>query len=998
VNSNNGKTLCTMKLLVVLPLVLMCTNGYTEIREITVSNNQPFAISMPLRIPGGKGTSGAWNGQPAQSDGDNLVIVARANAGESLRKSFEPDSPPDLAEEVKAVPAEGGLGLSFKGQNLGVLQWSLIVVRSPKRKDTPLDGKWLAIRDTGEKRTETPVYQPDVSKHFQALPLQFERTASGPLFSRYEASATTGGLKLAIKADTFRTQFVTLSAVVTNESRSETKGVYCLLACRWDQTGTANRTLRYDKDVLPFSGKAITAYRAGDGHYRALMRGTDWIKTDFTGKSTALWLNDFTESYAVRVEASGKSEARWSIGNQPQIGQEAQSEGNKLFSISEVTRSTIPRFQDRFRSYTLFQPGEHVVLESQIQLSDTLIDESAAQDSFVGYACHKTVTRGETPRIEIGVPHVTFATSYFPFSTLGENFGRLKLGGQDREGFWPLSADTVTQWEKVKPDITRDLRIAKAMGFDVIRLHHLELIQPVEGGIRQKYLDFLFGELRELGLKALADIQLTPEETGDLVRRYRDVLSAVEVENEILIWGIKDGRLDYWNACYEASKKAAPEIPVHLTAHSNCGIFNKLFELGGHSDRIGFHSYTDGLSAIGSGLDMALAVGNYAAGVNRPAAITEWNWRFLTRIPFEERAKLYPQIVGDALKTRSISEFGQFQFIDSLAMNPASITAIRHYEPIFVSRRPKPEAFELMKLIRQYGDPHAASRRVSADHPVVTLNESGDGIVAFAVKNESSETLNLIVGLEIPSCVAINASLADDTKMGTNNSKDSRTFTLKPQSAQNIGVQIKADPKQPGFYHVFLKLSESRGGKDELLTYAWGEARMPGLPVLDDSITTAVTYDGGFAILAKILEPRKSIAIVYGAEAGSLELESAILVHNTLESAMGEEIFLYNNKTLPESLRKSNMILIGSAASNPMISAAGTSKPLPARQGYIYEVSGAKDMKQIVITGESPEIIAEAAADFVLRYWRNSKDSMVRRLGTLTEKSLPKGADAARLP
>jgi hypothetical protein len=55
-------------------------------------------------------------------------------------------------------------------------------------------------------------------------------------------------------------------------------------------------------------------------------------------------------------------------------------------------------------------------------------------------------------------------------------------------------------------------------------------------------------------------------------------------------------------------------------------------------------------------------------------------------------------------------------------------------------------------------------------------------------------------------------------------------------------------------------------------------------------------------------------------------------------------------------------------------------------------------VKQLVITGETPEIIAEAAADFVLRYWRNSKDSMVRRLGTLTEKSLPKGADAAKLP
>src|SRR5262249_27614701 len=122
--------------------------------------------------------------------------------------------------------------------------------------------------------------------------------------------------------------------------------------------------------------------------------------------------------------------------------------------------------------------------------------------------------------------------------TLGENFDELKLPGMDRDGFWPLAADTVTHWRDFADDIRGDLRIAKSMGFQLIRLHHLELLGAIPKDTRQEYLDFLFGELRHLKLQVLVDIYASDEAIADLLKHHGDVIDSVEIENEILIWGI----------------------------------------------------------------------------------------------------------------------------------------------------------------------------------------------------------------------------------------------------------------------------------------------------------------------------------------------------------------------------------------------------------------------------------------------------------------------------
>src|SRR5205823_4018385 len=96
--------------------------------------------------------------------------------------------------------------------------------------------------------------------------------------------------------------------------------------------------------------------------------------------------------------------------------------------------------------------------------------------------------------------------------------------------------------------------------------------------------------------------------------------------------------------------------------------------------------------------------------------ITEWNWRFLTRMTAEARAKIYAPIFENVLTTRCMPEIYQFQFQDSLAMNPTSLKGIRHYELLNLSRRPRPEAFEMMRLIQKYASPTSPQRVVSVPH------------------------------------------------------------------------------------------------------------------------------------------------------------------------------------------------------------------------------------------------------------------------------------------
>ncbi|MBA2301754.1 MAG: hypothetical protein H0W08_03900, partial [Acidobacteria bacterium] len=664
---------------------------------------------------------------------------------------------------------------------------------------------------------------------------------------------------------------------MTTEPNTRTSGVYAAVVTRLTHAA-APAALRssYDNHIAPFGPAGHTPFRAGEGRHHFVQRGLDWAMIQASGGATVTWLNDFAESFTV-FEDSAKNrfqQPRYTGANIPQLGSEAQATEDALFWITEIARANITSYRDRLIDNILPPPGESVRFGSRLAFDSGAVSDTRATEQFIAYTGYtRQERRGETIEIAFGVPSVRFGTSYFPYSTLGENFDRLKLPGMDSEGYWPLAADTVTQWPLFADAIRRDLRIAKAMGFHVIRLHYLDVIARLDPRVQRAYLDFLFGELRHLRLGAMlspSDARFTPAQIAAMVSRYRDVVEAVELENEILIWGIPQDRPRYWNAVYDAVKAVAPRMPVHLTAHTNTGIFTRLSQLGVRFDRIGGHAYIDSLDAIPSGRGFALAMGNYASKAGKPAVITEWNWRGLTRMTPEARAKVYPAIIGGALESRAIGEFHQFQFQETLNVNPRlGRTGIRHYEPLRLSRRPKPEAFELMDLMHRFVGVDDPIRRLKAPHSVTALDAAGRATATVTVTNHGSKAERLRAAVEGPSDLRSTLTSAAEVR-------------LAPGGTASFTVKLATRGTSPGFYHWFLRLRSADGS----LRYIWSEARMTAKPAFDVKTASLVTYPGT-AGAAIDLDYTKPVRVVYGQNAPVLEMESAYVIASTLESASG---------------------------------------------------------------------------------------------------------------
>jgi hypothetical protein len=262
-----------------------------------------------------------------------------------------------------------------------------------------------------------------------------------------------------------------------------------------------------------------------------------------------------------------------------------------------------------------------------------------------------------------------------------------------------------------------------------------------------------------------------------------------------------------------------------------------------------------------------LAVGNYASRVGKPAIYTEWNWRQMTRLTPEARARVYPAIMDNLLATRSISELYPFQFQQTMCVNPHTRKGIRQYEPLWLSRRPKAEAFELMKLIERY-----SSHTLVASHEVL---DTAAGTIRFHIHNSSGRALRLKASVEGPPQLDAKATSAE--------------VNLAAGGSAEVPVTVALRGKaQPGFYHVFLRL-EGDGGS---VTYAWAEVRNPGQP-------EGATFN-----------LNRPIAVVYGKDCPIIELEAAHMLAATIESASGRPVGLYSAQDLPTD-NQATLVLVG---------------------------------------------------------------------------------------
>ncbi|HVV00832.1 MAG TPA: hypothetical protein VHH88_05680 [Verrucomicrobiae bacterium] len=925
-------------------------DALTNSAALVLVNHQPFPIRMPfaLKGAGSLAPSNAAPGAVFQSDGSNVWFVASLAPGEKKSIPNFETSYGTAKKAFRAVPAETGLRLEFDGKDAGTLSWD--VVLKPSGFETSTDAV------------------PSFNRVFEPMPLQFHVIRSGPVFDSLEASAQTKGLDLSIHARAFHAGFLEVDGQLRNQSAVETSNIYAAAVCRWDQPNFNSRTLCYDNHISALGGNSSSPFRRGEGRHQFIQRGTDWVRTEFFDDLCAAWLNNFDPSFTIEVPATAKTPAHYAGANLPQLGQETQTKGDRLYLITEIARSNIRSFRDRLKDNILPPEGESVSWRNLLALGSEQLDERRADELFTGWTSYnrQTLTNG-TARVSFGVDSVRFGTSYFPYSTLGENFDDWKLPGMDREGFWPLAADTVTHWQLFADDIRRDLRIAKSMGFQLIRLHHFELLAPIDKTIRRQYLDFLFGELRHLQLKALLDIYASPEEITDLLSRYGDVVDGVEIENEVLIWGIPLDRPTYWNSVYDAVKAAAPNVKVNLTGYNNTGMFNRLNQLGVKYDRVSLHSYIDTLAAIPSGRGYALALASYASAHDKTPIITEWNWRGLTRMTEAARAQVYPGIMGGAVGTRGIRDFYQFQFNETLCANPRTGrgNVLRHYELLHLSRRPKLEAFALMNIIQKYSSPHEPLHDVRADTSPVVLDAKGRGEAKVTLQNNGDAPQSLWVTVEGPA--ALNASLSEP-----------RNFTLSPRQERALTVRLKATDQRPGYYHCFLRIEGVSAG----LKYAEIEASKPGIPAFDGA--------------EPLVDWSLPVKVLYGANASSLEVETAIAIAETLEAATGKPVEALPITEFAFSEAGADLLLfVGTPETNERIPAF--SNPAAVQGGFVESIPLQTGGLGLAVTGRSSREVEQAGMNFILSYWKNARDSAAGKI-PLVRKDLPRGINPAKLP
>ena len=534
---------------------------------------------------------------------------------------------------------------------------------------------------------------------FQPLDLTWTETGSGVLESKIEYA----GYRLELKLLGYGGGWLDLRTHLTRIS--DTPGpAYVALVRRVSAPGTAEGRVRFNG--LMMEGLNSPSNWERDFWYT---RGVDWASWK-AGPLSFVSTNGFTPLPPILKKNN------WVEASHFYVWEQTRRQGEAVYLISQISGPNPDQVKSAYMPVTPYASmlkGD--ALDLKWRLAITAAPTAGWEESqlrvFAGY---RSVARaGAVETVDLGVRGVVFGTSYFPYSTFAENFDFYRTPGINSETWWPFSARLWLQWRVFIPRMQTDLHIIRAMGFESVRLHHLELLQQMEQKEALAFMDWFTAAVQQLGMTIMVDTEGPAEWITLIAKRYAQVITRYELENEILIPGIKPADPARWKGLYQAAKRAAPDADVFLTSAGNHGMFERLRALDVPFDRVGLHAYKHGPEWKEAFSSHALGTGGYAADLNKPATLGEFNWKSLTRMSPEARRGEFAIIYGQMLEPRALPEFFQFHFQETMSVNPSiARVGIRHYETISLDRRPKPEALELMRLIRQYTRPDAPVRRL----------------------------------------------------------------------------------------------------------------------------------------------------------------------------------------------------------------------------------------------------------------------------------------------
>ncbi len=907
-------------------------SGAQQTRALIIRNNHemPYAgaIEMPVDLP--DATYGTETTSAVVTNGVMRTVVSLAPHSEiRLAPRAVPVTTRPLNNGGFTVrPQAGRLSLQRGASIIGEIEFGLVVI------------------------PQTAGTVDSVASHFAPLAIPWSSSETG-----MSGKVDAAGYTVEVSATPAHEGAVDMRARLIRSS-AVTGPAYLALVRRVTTPGARDALSR-------FNGRELAGGNSPDIWDRDFWytHGVDWTKWR-SGNLSFLSVSGFTPVPTI------KRRDAWVEGSHFYVWERTRQRGDTMYLVSEIAGPNVEQVKSRYMPvtpYAAMAQGDTVALKSRLAVSSAP-QSDWAESQLRGFAGYRTAERrGSDVLVSIGVPSVTFGTSYFPYSTLAENFDYYRTPGMTSEGFWPMSPVMWAQWRKWIPRMRTDLNIVRAMGFESVRLHHLELLQTMERDAAFEFLDFFTGEARQLGLQVFIDTEGPAEWVTALMSRYKSIVNRVELENEVLIAGVKPGDSARWSSLYNAAKAAAPDAQVFLTSAGNHGMFDRIRAMGIPFDRVGLHLYKHGPQWKESFSSHVLGSAGYASDIGKPVSIGEFNWKDLTRMSPERRRGEFAEIYGMVLAPRQIPEVQQFQLHETLTFNPAVAgSASRHYEPLSLDRRPKPEAFELMRLIREHGPKEASVRELSIESDEAAI--VGDRASAtFTLTNRTNRVLSL--ALEAVAFDGVRSRLASPA-----------VITLRPGTAARARVALELlDDKRVGTYHHFLRVAYS--GKNAL---GWGVAAKSGPPdfsaasVLGDK----VHYPQGLAVVSRI-DWRRPLAVAFGDSASVLELESAYQLAHTLQSATGKRVRVSSLADVPDSLvRSGTLIFVGTGPSNSRINPSGTLAHALSKPGVgIVWLTHEPSRDLLILTGSDAKAVQAAVVEFQLRYWQNAKDAAIRITG-----------------
>jgi len=796
--------------------------------------------------------------------------------------------------------------------------------------------------------------------HFTPLPIQWTHDTDGAL----RATVASSGYTVSLTAMPYGGGDLELSARITRADSSAAPA-YLALVRRVDAPSMRDVRLRFNGRVFDVANSPDIWDR--DFWYT---RGVDWLSWH-SGQLAFVGANRFTAGPT--IERNGA----WREGSHFYVWERTRAAGGALYMVSEIAGPNPEQAKSKSMAVTPYAPlarGDTVRIGWRLGIS---ADRGAQWEEsqlrgFAGYL-HTAGAAAGTETVDIGVRGVSFGTSYFPYSTLAENFDYYRTPGLDRETFWPFSPVMWAKWRDFRPRMDTDLHIIRAMGFDWVRLHHIELLQGMDRAEAIAFLDWYTAHARALGLKVLIDSEGPDEWVSALVGRYRDVVERLEIENEVLIPGITPGEPERWRGLYAAAKQSGSRgLQAFFTDAGNHGQFERLRALGVPFDRVGLHAYKHGpqwIEALGS---HTLGTGGYATSIGREATLGEFNWKNLTELSPEERLGDVERIYASALEPRAIPEVFEFHFQETLDVNPAiGRSGVRHYEPLFLDRRLKPEGGVLTGMIRKYAAPESPLRQL----------EIIAGETRFS-GGTATGSFHLTSHADHPLAITVAAESYDGTTVSIGRALPDGALTLAPGASAEVPVTLTLPAgSAAGTYHYFL-----RAGFDSATVWGWGVAANEGSPTFSPSLLgDAVRYEPGPGLVSSI-DWSRPLGVAFGANAPILEMEMAYALANTIQAATGRRVRLSNGDDMPDSLRRDGqMIVVGTPSTNRLVAEAlgDSAAVVVARrsgQGVVL-AGGAAHPHWLVVTGSDKRAVEAAATDLMLRYWPDAKDAALRVTG-----------------